>query len=154
MEDKSSGGFLEPRELAAWQGMLRVHAQLIRELDRRLRTAHGLGVSEFDVLITLFNGDPRGVRMTDLANATVISQAGLTHLVTRLERDRLVERQVDTGDRRSFLVRLTADGHGRLEAARAVHNDLIRERFTGLLTDRQMDLIAEAWAAILGGPPA
>jgi hypothetical protein len=32
-------------------------------------------VSEFDVLITLFNADRDGLRMTDLANATVLSLA-------------------------------------------------------------------------------
>src|SRR5215831_11952563 len=116
-------------ELAAWQGMLAVHARLIRELDRRLRDGQGIGVSEFDVLITLYNASERGLRMTDLANAIVLSPAGLTHMVTRLERDRLVERNVDPDDRRSFLVRLTDLGRSKLTAARGIHNGLIREHF-------------------------
>ena len=136
-------------ELAAWHGMLAAHAALIRELDGQLRAAHGLGVSEFDVLITLFNGAERGVRMTDLAKAIMLSPAGLTHMVTRLERDRLVERAVDPADRRSFLVRLTPTGRERLDAARVTHNAVIRDRFTARLTGAQLHQLSSAWDAIL-----
>lgn len=136
-------------ELAAWHGLLAAHATLIRELDGQLRAAHGLGVSEFDVLITLFNGAERGVRMTDLAKAIMLSPAGLTHMVTRLERDRLVERAVDPADRRSFLVRLTPGGRDRLDAARVTHNAVIRDRFTARLTRPQLHQLSSAWDAIL-----
>ena len=136
-------------ELAAWHGLLAAHATLIRELDGQLRAAHGLGVSEFDVLITLFNGAERGVRMTDLAKAIMLSPAGLTHMVTRLERDRLVERAVDPADRRSFLVRLTPGGRDRLDAARVTHNAVIRDRFTARLTHPQLHQLSSAWDAIL-----
>src|SRR5215469_13522289 len=135
-------------ELAAWHGMLATHAALIRELDGQLRAAHGLGVSEFDVLITLFNGAERGVRMTDLAKAIMLSPAGLTHMVTRLERDRLVERAVDPADRRSFLVRLTPDGRARLHAARETHNAVVRAQFTAKLTGGQLQQLASAWEAL------
>ena len=136
-------------ELAAWHGLLAAHATLIRELDGQLRAAHGLGVSEFDVLITLFNGAERGVRMTDLAKAIMLSPAGLTHMVTRLERDRLAERAVDPADRRSFLVRLTPGGRDRLDAARVTHNAVIRDRFTARLTRPQLHQLSSAWDAIL-----
>ena len=136
-------------ELAAWHGLLAAHATLIRELDGQLRAAHGLGVSEFDVLITLFNGAERGVRMTDLAKAIMLSPAGLTHMVTRLERDRLVERAVDPADRRSFLVRLTPRGRERLGAARVTHNAVIRDRFTARLTGPQLHQLSSAWDSIL-----
>jgi DNA-binding MarR family transcriptional regulator len=129
--------------------MLSAHAALTRELDRQLRAAHGLGVSEFDVLITLFNGAERGVRMTDLAKAIMLSPAGLTHMVTRLERDRLVERAVDPADRRSFLVRLTPDGRARLDAARVTHDAVIRARFTAMLTGAQLRQLAGVWGTLL-----
>src|SRR5947209_2430469 len=110
MADRSRTPYLHGTELAAWHGLLTVHARLTRELDRRLRAGHGIGVVEFDVLITLDNADGDGLRMTDLATAIMLSPAGLTHLVTRLERDRLVERQVDPSDRRSARVRLSGPG--------------------------------------------
>jgi DNA-binding MarR family transcriptional regulator len=144
----TSSKFLTEAESAAWHGMLTAHARLIREMDRRLRAEHGLSVSEFDVLITLFNADRDGLRMTDLANAIVLSPAGLTHLVTRLERAALVVRQVDPGDRRSFRVRLTANGRGRLDAARTTHDAVIRTGFTGKLSTGQLKHLAGVWSAL------
>ena len=33
---------LSPTEAAAWQGLLRAHAALVRDVDGELRAAHGL----------------------------------------------------------------------------------------------------------------
>lgn len=148
MASSSRRKHLTGDELGAWHGMLETQARLTRELDGRLRSEHGLGVSEFDVLITLFNADSRQVRMTDLAGAIMLSPAGLTHLVTRLERDGLVERRIDAADRRSFLVHLTGSGRSRLDAARPTHDDLIRRRFTGRLSADQLRELAEIWATV------
>src|SRR5690349_13732016 len=80
-------------ELAAWHGMLRTYAQAIRSLDEELSRAHAISVSEFDVLITLDNAPGRELRMTDLAEAVLLSPSGLTRLVGRLEQAGLLERR-------------------------------------------------------------
>jgi len=89
------------------------------------------------------------VRMTDLAKAIMLSPAGLTHMVTRLERDRLVERAVDPADRRSFLVRLTPDGRAWLYAARVTPNAVIRAQFTARLNEDQLQELAGVWDTLL-----
>ena len=48
--------------------------------------------------------------MAELAERVVLSPSGVTHLVTRLERDGLVQRIVDEDDRRSFFAALTPTG--------------------------------------------
>jgi DNA-binding MarR family transcriptional regulator len=121
---------------------------VVRELDHRLRVEHQLSVSEFDVLITLFNAPARRLRMSDLAGAVMLSAAGLTHLVNRLALVGLVERNVAANDRRSFLVSLTAGGLERLDAARVTHNRVIRERFLGRLTADQRRQLAAIWATV------
>ena len=45
--------YLDEPELAAWRGMLRVHARLIRELSAELEQAHGLPLSSYEVLLVL-----------------------------------------------------------------------------------------------------
>lgn len=144
---------LTETEIGAWHGMLAVHAAVIRELDRRLRADQGLAVSEFDVLITLVNAEDQRLRMTQLAASVMLSPAGMTHLVTRLERDGLVQRQVDAADRRSFFVGLTAAGRRRLDAARSTHDEVIRRRFTAKLSTDQLGGLAETWPAVLGKIP-
>ena len=80
---------------------------MTRALDEALTAAHGISLKEFDVLITLFNAPKARLRMTELAERVVLTPSGVTHLVTRLERDGLVSRVVDEDDRRSFFAALT-----------------------------------------------
>src|SRR6516165_12164913 len=91
----------------------------------------------------------RWSRSTSQSPRSPLASAGLTHMVTRLERDRLVERAVDPADRRSFLVRLTPGGRERLDAARVTHNAVIRDRFTARLSGPQLHQLSGAWDAIL-----
>ena len=62
-----------------------LHRWLVQELDTELRRGHRLAVTEFDVLITLFNAPDERLRMSELAERVILSPAGTTHLVTRLE---------------------------------------------------------------------
>src|SRR5689334_24900198 len=106
---------------------------VVQALDDALRTHHRLSVSEFDVLITLYNAPGHRLGMTELAQRVMLSPSGLTHLVTRLERDGLVARAVDDGDRRKFFTLLTDAGNERLREARPTHNDVVpRELLTHL----------------------
>ena len=41
---------LDEVELAAWQGLLRVHAALVKELDAELEARHGLPLTSYEVL--------------------------------------------------------------------------------------------------------
>ena len=68
----------DPRD--AWHALLRVEP-VVRELDRRLDLEHRISVTEFDVLITLDNAADHRLRMTDLANAVLLSSGGLARLV-------------------------------------------------------------------------
>jgi DNA-binding MarR family transcriptional regulator len=51
----------------------------------------------------------------ELAEVLVMDRGGLTHTLKPLERDGLVEIQVDPGDRRNRLVALTSAGRKKLE---------------------------------------
>ena len=137
--------YLRRDEFAAWQGILVASARVLRALDAGLRAEHGISVAEFDVLITLANAPGRKLRMSELARSVALSPAGLTHLVTRLERERLVAREVDADDRRGFHTVLTDAGEDRLDASRPLHNRIVRE----LLLDRMTALDRRHIGAIL-----
>lgn len=74
----------------------------------RLPTVRKLSFTTLSVLDTLAVGGPK--RLTELARTEQISQPGLTQLVTRLERDGLVERRPDPADGRAVLIHLTESG--------------------------------------------
>jgi len=39
---------LGPAELAAWRGMLRAHASLLRDMDAELTATHGLALRSYE----------------------------------------------------------------------------------------------------------
>jgi len=81
----STGDAFTPRELAAWQGLLEVHAHVLRQLDLQMRAAHGLTLSQSEVLIFLDDAPDQRVRMAELAKGVLLSSSGGTRLVERLE---------------------------------------------------------------------
>ncbi len=92
---------LEASELAAWRGMLKVHAALVKALDSELEAAHGLPLTSYEVLIFLRAAPERRLRMAELADRTLLSRSGMTRLVDRLERDGLLRRDTCSSDART-----------------------------------------------------
>jgi DNA-binding MarR family transcriptional regulator len=121
----------------------------MRAIDEALQLDHGISIKEFDVLITLYNAPSRQLRMTELAEHVVLTPSGLTHLVTRLERDGMIRRIVDEEDRRSFFASLTPAGDRRLRDARPTHNEVVRSRLVERLTPRQLATLGVLWSAVL-----
>lgn len=78
--------------------LLLLNRRVLAELDTDLREGHGLSITEFDVLITLHNAPDHRLRMSSLGEQVMLSPAGVTHPVTRLERGGLVRREVDPSD--------------------------------------------------------
>jgi DNA-binding MarR family transcriptional regulator len=79
---------------------------------------HGLSVAEFDVLAALRrSGEPYELTPTALSRTLMLSPAGISNRLDRLERAGLVERRLAPGDRRSLLVRLNEAGRAKVEEA-------------------------------------
>lgn len=84
--------------------------------------AHGLSIADFDVLAALRrSGEPFEMMPSAVARQVMLSPAGMTGRLDRLEAAGLVERRMDPDDRRSFLVRLSPEGLARIDAAVADH---------------------------------
>ncbi len=143
--------YLTDAEIRAWGGALLFTTAVLRALDEALLAAHRISVKEFEVLITLFNAPEGRLRMTELAERALLTPSGLSHLVTRLERDGLVRRSVDATDRRSFFATLTRAGHRRLRESRPTHNEVIRAHLTRRLTASQLATLGALWEAVQTG---
>jgi DNA-binding MarR family transcriptional regulator len=137
-------------EMAAWAGFLRAHAMLIRELDEELTRVHGLPLSSLDVLVQLANAPDQRMRLSQLADAVLLSRSGLSRLVQRLVDQGLVERAECTSDARGAFAVLTDEGQRRLDEARPTHRAGVRERFLDALSDAQQRQLAAAWSRLLG----
>lgn len=95
--------------------------RLARHLDLARRDAfeeHGLETWEFDVLSALRRaGPPYELSPGRLLRQTMVTSGTMTNRVDRLAARDLVERLPDPDDRRGVLVRLTATGRSRVDAA-------------------------------------
>jgi DNA-binding MarR family transcriptional regulator len=145
---------LDPRELGAWRGLLRVHASLSKALDAQLEAAHGLPLTSYEVLKYLADAEGQKMRMCDLASSVILSRSGLTRMVDRLERDGLLVRESCASDARGAFAKLTPAGHEKLAAARATHLAGVRSLFLDHLTDEELDVLSGVWDRVLPGARA
>jgi DNA-binding MarR family transcriptional regulator len=99
--------------------------------------AHGLSIADFDVLAALRrSGPPYELKPTELSRTLMLSPAGITSRLDRLERRGLVERRMAPGDRRSLLVRLNDAGFATVDEAVTGH--VAREEaMLSALSDRE-----------------
>jgi DNA-binding MarR family transcriptional regulator len=140
-----------PSEFAAWRGMLRVHASVMRELDRRLLETHRLGIDAYGVLITLVSAPGGALTMGELADRRNLSPSGISRAVDRLTRAGLVKRTANPADGRSLLVGLTPDGLARLRDAQVTHHATARELLLARLNEHELTVLSELWEKAMPG---
>jgi DNA-binding MarR family transcriptional regulator len=114
---------------AAWIRFLRAHAAVTRELSSRLENAHGLTLSDFDVLVQLFHAEGHRLRRVDLARSVILTASGITRLLDGLERAGWVEKQRCASDARVVYAALTDAGLEKVAAARTSHAADVEELF-------------------------
>ena len=94
--------------------------------------------------------DKPHVRMTELANAAMLSSGGLTRLAGRLEERGFVQRDQDTADGRAFYAKLTERGRRLLTEARVTHDAVVHDLFGAYLPAADIDSMTRALARVLG----
>lgn len=112
---------------ADWHQLMGRYQRLMCALDRELGSAHDLTASEFEVLQQLEQADQCSLRMNALGESAHLTQSALSRLVSRLEKDGLVERTTCAQDRRSLFVALTAAGRTRYAEAKPTQRRVLRE---------------------------
>lgn len=133
-------------ELAAWRGMLEIHSRVTRRLDAQMRAAHGLSVSEYEVLMFLTDAPGHRMRMSDIADQVLLSRSGCTRLINRLVALRDVTRTEDSRDGRGLYAELTASGLEKAAAARVTHRTGVRRFFLDHLTAADQLALGDIWS--------
>lgn len=138
-------------ELAAWRGLLRVHASLTKALDADLVRMHDLPLSSYEVLLFLADSPAGEVRMSELADGVLLSRSGLTRLVDRMERDGLLRRRRCEEDQRGWYAAITDRGRELFGRARKTHLDGVRRRFLDHLSPEEQRALGSLWERIEPG---
>jgi DNA-binding MarR family transcriptional regulator len=112
---------LDLAPMATLGRLARLHAHVLGAVESAL-LEHGLQVGDFDVLATLRRvGEPYSMTPTALARQLMLSPAGMTGRLDRLEARGLVERRPAPTDRRSTSILLTGEGLAAVDAAVTDH---------------------------------
>ncbi|MCE3606205.1 MarR family transcriptional regulator [Massilia sp. P8910] len=103
-------------------GRIKRCAALLQRRQEEVFSAYGMSSWEFDVLATLKrSGAPYRLAPTALFSSLMITSGTMTHRLKGLETRGLVLRVPHSGDARSVLVQLTADGLDLIERAVTAH---------------------------------
>lgn len=119
------------------QGFERLSAEHVR--------SSGLTHPQFDIIATL--GNTPGMSYKELGDRTLITKGTLTGVIERLEQKGLVERQRNDCDKRSFFVRLTADGEQMFETTFPKVLDMGRALFAGY-REEEMSALEQALSSL------
>lgn len=139
----------------AWEALFR--AQMA--VDRALRESSiwdDLLENEYNVLHTL-SRSPEGMRMIDLTADVLITKAGLSRLITRMEERGLIQRTTDPHDGRAQRLQLTADGAAKQRRIGRAHARQIADEIGRRLDSEQLTLIRDSCAVLVQSmtePPA
>jgi DNA-binding MarR family transcriptional regulator len=133
---------LDEVELAAWRGLVRVHAALVKELDAELEARHGLPLTSYEVLRSLRKSPDGKLRMAELAEHALLSRSGMTRLIDRLEREGMVGRTTCDKDGRGCYAVLTEQGRASVEQARSTYIAVVRSGFVRHFSIEEMQDLA------------
>jgi DNA-binding MarR family transcriptional regulator len=109
---------LDPSACEAYLNLLRAGDEAYRRSETFFNE-HSMSPGRFTVMMLLYDkieGHPIPQTPADLAEMAGVTRATITGLVDTLERDGLVTRAHDSGDRRMMLIHLTPKGHETLES--------------------------------------
>lgn len=121
--------WLDADQQADWRAFIVGSTLLMDTLDRELRTAHGIALAEYEVLVRLSESPDRTLRMAEIADSMRHSRSRVTHTVSRMEKAGLIHREAAVGDKRGVVAVMTAKGWNLLKAAAHTHVTGVREHF-------------------------
>jgi DNA-binding MarR family transcriptional regulator len=146
--ETTSTRWLDTEQQRSWRAYLVGTTLLTDRLDRDLREHHDLSMPEYEILVRLSEAPGRRMRMAELAGSISHSRSRVTHTVSRLEKDGLVERSACLSDGRGVEAVLTAEGFARLEEAAHTHVEGVRRFLLDLASEEDFAAVGRVFNAV------
>ena len=117
--------------LRLWLRLLGCTTAIEKHLQRRLAAEFSSSLTRFDILATL-ERQARGMTMSELAAALLVSNGNVTGRVQTLRRDGFVQVVQLRTDQRVSMVSLTPAGREHFAAMAAAHHGWVEEQLGGM----------------------
>ncbi len=138
-------GERDNRRSLAWRVFFEASTRMQGILESRIKTEAGVSLSDYNILLGLYEAPDRSMRMGELAGHLGYSPSRLTYLVTQLSKEGWIHRVPSGEDRRGYVAQLTEAGVDITEKASRIHQETVRELLLDDLTDAHIDMIVEAF---------
>ncbi len=120
-------------------------ARLVKDLAENCQ----LTEAEYLVLLTLSEAPDSQMRSMDLADKLGWQRSRVSQQVSRMANRGLVTRKHCDTDRRGSIEVLTATGLQRIVTAAPIHTGAVRHCFANVLSEQQLDALADVSQTIL-----
>ena len=139
--------WLNPREMKAWRSYIIASRRLLDALDLDL-AGHDLTMADYEVLALLSEAPERRIRMSELAELSMLSKSRLSHRMKVMEKIGWVKRQACTSDKRGFWAVMTEKGWKAIVKAAPDHVNSVRNRLIDQLTTKDQEDIAKIFERV------
>ncbi len=136
--------WLSEREQQFWRGWIATSMLLPEQLNRDLHEQHGLTGTDYQILVELSEAPDRRMRMSTLADHTLLSRSRLSHQIDRMTKAGLVVREVCDDDGRGMFAVLTDLGWDTIVAAAPDHVASVRRHLLDRLTTQEFEAFGQA----------
>jgi len=139
--------WLTPAEMEAWRAYILTSRRLMEILEQALDD-HDLSMADYEVLAQLSDAPERRMRMSELAEAALLSRSRLSHRMKVMEQAGLIRKEECPDDRRGAFAVMTEKGWEAIVAAAPDHVASVRRVFTDVLTSADQQVIARSFTTI------
>ncbi|MBF8252565.1 MAG: phosphatidylinositol alpha-mannosyltransferase [Actinobacteria bacterium] len=139
--------WLSPAEMTAWRSYIIASRHLLEALDNDL-DGHDLSMPDYEILAQLSDAPERRLRMSELAEITLLSRSRLSHRMKVMEKAGWVKREACPSDKRGFFAVMTPKGWKAIVAAAPDHVASVRSRFVDHLSTQEQVVLAGIFSRI------
>ena len=134
--------WLDETEMRIWLAFLEASGRVLHEVGASLKATAGVHFEDYEVLVHLSEADGKRLRMTELSERLLHSQARLTQRVNRLSQRGLVAREKCETDRRGTYAVITDEGMALIEATAPQHVRDVRVALIDLIQPEEREVVA------------
>ncbi len=139
--------WLSPKELKAWRSYIVASRRLWDAMENDL-SPHELSMSDYEILVHLSEAPERQIRMSELAESSMISKSRLSHRMKVMEKAGWVRREVCSIDKRGQFAIMTDKGWKAIVKAAPDQVSSIRSRFIDHLTAKDQEDLARIFERV------
>ena len=124
--------------MKAWRSYIMASRRLLEALEIDLE-GHDLSMADYEVMAQLSEAPGRRMRMSDLAELSMLSKSRLSHRMKVMEKAGWIKREECDVDRRGSWAVMTDKGWKAIVAAAPDHVSSVRRRFLDQLSVKEQE---------------